>query len=105
MALLVKFTDKLTAFRKKAVKPFLPKYQVEFIMYALIPGQPVSKNSTIYDFDRGQYSEAKDFYSKTLESTKKFNILPSEVVMRKRKRVIHATQFGPVKDMATFNVK
>lgn len=105
MALLVKFANKLTAFRKKAVKSFLPKYQVEFIMYSLIPGQPVSKNSTIYDFDRGQYNEAKDFYSKTLESTQKFNILPSEVVMRKRKRVIHSTQFGPIKEMALFKVK
>jgi hypothetical protein len=64
-----------------------------------VPGLPVQKDCTIYNFDRGQYKEAKDFYSKTLESTQKFKVLPSEVVMRKRKKIVSSMQFGPINEM------
>jgi len=85
------------------VTPFLPKYDVVFIMYSVIPGKPVDKIETIYNFEKGESAKANEFYQKMLDSTQSFNILPSEVIMKRKDKIVKNTQFGPINEIhATF---
>ncbi|MDQ3392633.1 MAG: hypothetical protein M3512_00725 [Bacteroidota bacterium] len=84
---------------KNFVTPFLPTYDVVFIMYSVIPGKPLDITETIYNFEKGESEKANDFYQKMLHSTENFKMMPSEVVMRKKNKVVKATQFGPIKEI------
>jgi hypothetical protein len=81
------------------VTPFLPKYDVVFIMYSVVPGQPLSKYETVYNFEKGETDKAKQFYEKMILSTQDFKMMPSEVVMKTKNKIVKATQFGPVKEI------
>lgn len=86
-------------FHRNFVTPFLPSYDVVFIMYSVIPGRPLEKYETVYNFEKGETVKAEDFYNKMLVSTEEFKMMPSEVVMRKKNKVVKTQQFGPVKEI------
>ncbi|WP_020526402.1 hypothetical protein [Flexithrix dorotheae] len=86
---------------KGIVKPFLPAYYVEFSIYNVVPGLPVSKNVTLHDFEKGASKEATEFYNKVVQNTQEFKVLPSEIHLKKGKRVIMTQTFGPIDEIKT----
>lgn len=91
--------NSIIAAGKSLYTPFLPTYDVVFIMYSLVPGKPLDKNETIYNFPKGEGKLAEDFYTKMLHSTATYKMMPSEVVLKRKNKVVKATQFGPVKEI------
>ena len=87
------------------VVPFLPSYKVVFSMYQVIPGLPVSKHDSIHKFDKGTGKSAKAFYKNVITSTREQKIIPSEVNLIRRRKVIATEKFGPVEEIKKFNVK
>jgi hypothetical protein len=88
------------------VKPFLPKYQVVFRMYHVIPGQEVERNEQKFDFEKGAGEEAQTYFQKVVEKTESMRMVPAEVLLKKRGRVISRRTFGPIDDVTThLNVK
>jgi hypothetical protein len=88
---------------KSLYTPFLPTYDVVFIMYNLVPGKPLDKCETIYNFEKGESQKAQEFYDIMLQSTANFKMMPSEVVLKRKNKVIKTTQFGPVKEIQELN--
>lgn len=87
---------------KQIVVPFLPSYSVVFVMYGVVPGQPVSKKETEYNFDKGASKEAENFYQKMIETTNMYKVMPSEIYLKKRNKVIRTQHFGPVEEVRTW---
>jgi hypothetical protein len=86
---------------KKAIKPFLPKYEVVCTNYQLIPGLPVNKNLSRHTFDRGEIVAAKEFYTKVVSSEMTRTMAPVEVQLRKiyiGTTTLEKAEFGPVND-------
>jgi hypothetical protein len=83
---------------KKAIKPFLPKYEVICTNYQLIPGLPVNKNQSRHAFEKGAAQEAIEFYSKVIASDLTKIMAPMEIHLKKRGKIIKKAQFGPVED-------
>ncbi len=97
------FSNNLTmagrSLHKNFITPFLPTYEVVFIMYSVIPGKPLDKFETVYNFEKGENEKANDFYQKMLLSTENYKMMPSEVVMKRKKKIVKTTQFGPIKEI------
>lgn len=93
------FTSAGRNLHKSFVTPFLPKYDVVFIMYSVVPGKPLDKFETVYNFEKGESEKANEFYQKMLVSTENFKMMPSEVVMKRKNKIVKTTQFGPVKEI------
>ncbi len=86
---------------KTIVVPFLPTYEVAFTMYNVVPGRPVDTNHKVFKFEKGAEQEAQAFYDKLISSTQGYKIMPSEISMKKRKKVVKTVSFGPVNDIKT----
>lgn len=86
------------------VVPFLPSYEVGFVMYAVVPGQPVTKNESVYDFEKGAAKEAEAFYHKMAESTNTYKMAPAEIYMKRRNKIIKNQSFGPVEEIRSWKV-
>lgn len=87
---------------RQIVVPFLPSYEVGFVMYGVVPGQPVTKNEKVYNFEKGATKEAEDFFHKMVESTNTYKIMPSEIYLKKRNRVVKTQLFGPVEEVRSW---
>jgi hypothetical protein len=87
---------------KMLVVPFLPSYKVVFSLYNFIPGIPVNKNDSIHAFGKGKGNEAKRFFEQVVNKTAQNRIIPAEVQLIKRKKVVANRQFGPVNDIKIF---
>lgn len=94
-----KVTQLKSDLHRSIISPFLPKYEVVFVMYSVIPGRSVEKQETIYNFDKGKSNEAQLFFNRTVQSTLDFKVMPSEVYMKKRNKIIKSECFGPVKEL------
>ena len=81
------------------VKPFLPSYEVVFTMYQVVPGQAVNQEVSRFDFEQGAVKEAQAFYHQVVNSTNSHRIVPAEVQLKRRKKVIQNHSFGPVKEI------
>lgn len=88
---------------KQVVVPFLPTYEVGFIMYGVVPGQPVDKKESVYNFEKGASKEAEAFYHKMVESTTMYKVMPSEIYLKKRNKIVRTQHFGPVAEVRTWN--
>ncbi|MES2734050.1 MAG: hypothetical protein V4714_20040 [Bacteroidota bacterium] len=84
------------------IKPFLPSYEVIFTMYHVVPGQAVDRQESKFDFERGAMNEAKAFYNKVITSTDNHRIVPAEVQLKRRKKVVQTHYFGPVQEIQKF---
>lgn len=87
---------------KQIVVPFLPSYKVVFVMYGVVPGQPVSKKESVYNFDKGASKEAESFYKKMVETTNMYKVMPSEIYLKKRNKVVKTQNFGPVEEVRSW---
>ena len=103
------FVKSLIFLKKQAyqvfVIPFLPSYKVVFSMYQVIPGIPVNKQDSIHNFAKGTGKNAKAFYYDVVKSTREKKIIPSEVNLIRRRKVIASAKFGPIDDIKKFNIK
>lgn len=88
---------------KQVVVPFLPTYEVGFIMYGVVPGQPVNKKESVYPFEKGASKEAEAFYQKMVASTNKYKVMPSEIYLKKRNKIVRNQHFGPVETVKAWN--
>ena len=89
---------------KKVIKMFKPVYSVTFTMYHVIPGMPVQENVSLHSFERGASNEAEAFYNKVVSMTVENKIAPTEVKLKKGKKVIKSKQFGPIEDIKKFRI-
>src|SRR4051812_36445229 len=94
------------AFRRDAEKlsrtlitPFLPSYEVSFTMYHVVPGQAIVRKESKFSFERGPDQEAHTFYNKVVNSTNSHGIVPAELQLKRRKKVIQKHYFGPVREI------
>ncbi|MGK7393994.1 MAG: hypothetical protein ACNS62_05460 [Candidatus Cyclobacteriaceae bacterium M3_2C_046] len=92
-------------FKKVFIIPFLPRYKVVFSMYQVVPGFPVNKSDSIHDFAKGTSKKAYKFYDDVVKSTTSNKIVPSEVQLIRRKKVVATQQFGPVAEIKKFNIQ
>lgn len=83
-------------FYNNLIKPFLPVYEVVFVMYQVIPGKEVQRKEHRFGFEKGAEQEAKAYFNKVLKSTTDFKMVPSEVLLKKGNVVINRQVFGPV---------
>lgn len=88
---------------KQVIVPFLPTYEVGFVMYGVVPGQPVSKKESVYNFEKGASKEADAFYQKMVASTTMYKVMPSEIYLKKRNKIVRNQHFGPVETVRTWN--
>lgn len=95
----------VNGFRFFFVVPFLPSYKVVFSMYQVIPGFPVNRSDSVHSFKKGNSQKAIKFYNDVVRSTESKKIVPSEVVLLKRKKVVATAQFGPINEIKKFNVE
>lgn len=101
-AIAGKISQAKQQFHKQIVVPFLPSYKVVFVMYGVVPGQPVSKKESVYNFEKGASKEAETFYQKMVETTNMYKVMPSEIYLKKRNRVIRNQHFGPVEEVRSW---
>ncbi len=94
----------IKAFRSIFIVPFLPKYKVIFSMYQVIPGLPVNKSDSVHDFEKGNGSKAIHFYNNVVKTTANNKIMPAEVLLIKRKKIVATQQFGPVNEIKRLNL-
>jgi hypothetical protein len=83
---------------RKAIKPFLPKYQVITTSYQIIPGQPITKKHSTHAFEKGASKEAKDFYQKVITSDITKALAPIEVKLKRSFFTVGKTHIGPVEN-------
>ena len=82
------------------ITSFKPTYSVSAITYFVVPGLPVNKNISKHDFGKGQYEEAKTFYSMVIKKTKDLGFSPAEIQLIKgKKNVIEQEQIGPLSSL------
>jgi phage-related protein len=86
------------------VKPFLPTHKVSFSMYTVIPGLPVNKNETVHAFQKGTTKQALKFYEDVIRSTTEKKIVPAEVKLYKRRKIVAKKHFGPVEEIKKFKI-
>jgi len=86
------------------VKPFLPTHKVSFSMYTVIPGLPVNRNETVHAFQKGTSKQAIKFYEDVIRSTSDKKIVPAEVKLYKRRKVVASKYFGPVEEIKKFKI-
>lgn len=86
------------------VKPFLPTHRVVFSLYTVIPGLPVKRNETVHAFEKGTTKKAIKFYNDVIRSTTEKKIVPAEVRLYKRKKVVASRNFGPVNEIKKFKI-
>jgi hypothetical protein len=84
---------------KALILPFLPAYEVTFTMYHVVPGQAIDRKESKFSFERGAVQEAQDFYNKVVNSTSSHRIVPAELQLKRRKKIIQTHYFGPVKEI------
>ena len=89
---------------RKIITPFLSTYEVTFTMYHVIPGMPVRKQDSIHNFEKGAGQQAVDFYAKVVNKTLENKLAPSEIKLKKGKRVIQSKQFGPINEIKQFKI-
>ncbi|GGK65150.1 hypothetical protein ACD591_01855 [Rufibacter glacialis] len=80
---------------KKAIKPFMPSYQVVTTSYQVIPGKPITKQLSTHSFEKGASKEAKAFYGKVISSDFTKKLAPVEVQLRVAGITIKKAQYGP----------
>ncbi|ALI98207.1 hypothetical protein [Rufibacter tibetensis] len=83
---------------KKAIKPFLPSYQVVTTTYQIIPGLPITKKLSTHSFEKGESKEAKAFYGKVVSSEFTRKLAPVEVQLRVAGITIKKAQYGPIQN-------
>ncbi len=88
----------------KAIKPFLPTYEVVCTNYQLIPGLPVNGNQSKHMFEKGAAAEARNFYVKVINSDITKTMAPVEVHLKRRGKTIEKAEFGPVNDLKKFKI-
>ncbi|MTI33460.1 hypothetical protein [Xanthovirga aplysinae] len=81
---------------RNLVKPFLPRYEVVFRLYQIIPGEDVKFKNHRFGFGKGEREQAEAYFSKVVKSTHEFNLNPSEVMLVKGRKKIKSRKFGPV---------
>jgi len=86
------------------VRPFLPTHRVVFSLYTVIPGLPVNRNETIHAFEKGTTKKALKFYDDVVRSATEKRIVPAEVRLYKRRRMVASRHFGPVDEIRKFKV-
>ncbi|MFW5700672.1 MAG: hypothetical protein ACOCWM_03195 [Cyclobacteriaceae bacterium] len=86
------------------VRPFLPTHKVVFSLYTVIPGLPVNKNETVHAFEKGTTKQALKFYNDVVRSTTEKRIVPAEVKLYKRRKMVASRHFGPVDEIRKFKV-
>jgi hypothetical protein len=86
-------------FSRSLITPFLPSYEVTFTMYHVVPGQAIDRKESKFDFERGAVQEAQTFYNKVVNSTSSHGIVPAELQLKRRKKVIQKHYFGPVREI------
>jgi len=91
-------------FFKSLIKPFLPTYEVTFTMYHVIPGFPVKKNDSKHNFEKGESEKAIEFYNKVVNTTMVNKLAPTEVKLRRGKKVIQSKQFGPIRQIKQYRI-
>jgi len=89
---------------KKAMKPFLPTYEVVCTNYQLIPGMPVNGNTSKHRFEKGASKEARTFYVKVINSDMTKTMAPVEVHLKRRGKIIEKTAFGPIDDLKKYKI-
>jgi len=89
---------------RKAIKPFLPTYEVICTNYQIIPGQPVNKNQSQHAFEKGASQEANAFYAQVISSDLTKNMAPIEVHLKRRGKIIKKTEIGPVSELKKFRM-
>lgn len=94
-----KLTAALSALKQSIIKPFLPRYEIVFSMYHVIPGRPIHQNDSVYPFDKGEALKAEDMFRKILIKNRDMKMVPSSVVMKKGKKIVKAEYFGPVQEI------
>lgn len=84
---------------------FKPKYSVVVSMYHVIPGRQIQKHDHKHDFGKGELNEARSFYNSIIKKHSETNFPNTEIVLIKgKKSILHAKQFGPVEMVKTLNV-
>ncbi|PIQ20382.1 MAG: hypothetical protein COW65_15300 [Cytophagales bacterium CG18_big_fil_WC_8_21_14_2_50_42_9] len=89
---------------RKAIKPFLPTYEVICTNYQIVPGLPVNKNESQHAFEKGASQEANAFYTSVISSDLTKNMAPIEVHLKRRGKVIKTTEIGPVAELKNFRM-
>lgn len=84
---------------KKAITPFLPKYEVVCTTYQIIPGLPVTKRLSKHPFEKGAGKEAKEFYGKVISSEFTKKLAPVEVQLRVAGFTVQKAHFGPIENL------
>ncbi|WP_205502677.1 hypothetical protein [Rufibacter psychrotolerans] len=84
---------------KKAIKPFLPSYEVTCTTYQIIPGLPVTKKLSTHSFEKGASKEAKEFYGKVVSSDFTKKLAPVEVQLKVAGITIKKAQYGPIDNL------
>lgn len=89
---------------KKLIHPFLPTYEVTFTLYQVIPGAPIKKNDSRHNFEKGESKKAIEFYNKVVNTTMENRLAPTEVKLKRGRKVIQTKQFGPINDIKQYKV-
>ena len=89
---------------RKAIKPFLPTYEVICTNYQVIPGLPVNKNQSQHAFEKGASEEANAFYARVIASDLTKNMAPIEVQLKRRGKIIKKMEIGPVAALKNFQM-
>jgi hypothetical protein len=91
-------------FFRAIIVPFLPTYEVTFTMYHVIPGMPVKKNDMTHNFSKGASAEAEAFFNKVVAKTMENKVAPTEVKLKRGRKVIKYKQFGPINDIRKYKI-
>lgn len=86
------------------VRPFLPTHKVIFSLYTVIPGLPVNRNETVHAFEKGTTKKALKFYDDVVRSATEKRIVPAEVRLYKRRKMVASRNFGPVDELRKFKI-
>jgi hypothetical protein len=89
---------------KAIIHPFLPSYEVTFTMYHVIPGAPVKRNDMTHNFAKGASTEAETFFNKVVSKTMENKMAPTEVKLKRGKKVIKYKQFGPINEIRKYKI-
>ena len=89
---------------RKAIKPFLPTYEVICTNYQIIPGFPINKHQLQHAFEKGASQEAKAFYAQVISSELTKSMAPIEVHLKRRGKTIEKTEIGPIAELKNFRM-
>ncbi|MCG8477177.1 MAG: hypothetical protein MI784_17050 [Cytophagales bacterium] len=91
-------------FLSKLLKAFKPKYSVEFRIYQVVPGRPVTISKRVELFGRGENDKALDYYRKAVAATKENKVAPVEIVIKKGKKPFKGYKYGPVDEIKSMKL-